>query len=310
MKKNLGRSARSLAAALMVAAVLLAGSCAGTSRGAKKTAVVTYSILGSAVRELVGDALEVVVLVPDGLDPHEWEPSAKDIETINKATLIVQNGLGLEEGMKNALTQARAAGVKIFTASDHIDVRTVGKGEGIPSGDPDQAAGARDPHLWTDPRTMKAVIDALADYFRTDLGIDLSRRRADFDARLDAVDAEIATKVETIPEKDRRLVTGHESMGYFARRYGFKLVGAVVPNLSSQAESSAGELEALRKMIAVNDVSVIFTELGENPKVAKALADDAKLRAVPLLTHSLPKEGGYLEFIRGLASTIVEALKR
>ncbi|HWR13006.1 MAG TPA: metal ABC transporter substrate-binding protein [Rectinemataceae bacterium] len=297
-------------AGLCVAAVLSLGSCGGKTGGAKKTIVVTYSILGAAVKELAGDALEVVVMIPDGLDPHEWEPSAKDIETINKAALVVENGLGLEEGMENALSQARAAGVTFFTASDHIAVRIVGKGEGIPSGDPDQATGAQDPHLWTDPMAMKSVIDALSNYCEANLGVDLSKRRVDLDAGLDALDEEIAAEVGKIPENRRKLVTGHESMGYFAQRYGFKLVGAVVPNLSSQAESSAGELETLKKLIAENDVGVIFTELSENPKVARALADEAKVKAIPLTTHSLPKDGGYAEFIRGLASTIVGALSQ
>lgn len=298
------------AALLLVVAALSLGSCTGNARGGKKTIVVTYSILGSAVKDLVGDAFDVVVSIPDGLDPHEWEPSAKDIETINKATLVVENGLGLEEGMENALSQARKAGVKIFTASDHITVRTVGEGEGIPSGDPDQAVGARDPHLWTDPVTMKAVVDALADYIKADFGVDLSKRRDDLDSRLTALDAEIAASVSNIPEGSRKLVTGHESMGYFAQRYGFKLVGAVVPSLSSQAESSAKELVELKKLIAANGVNVIFTELGENPKVAQALASEAKVEAIPLTTHSLPKDGGYAEFIRGLASTITGALAK
>ncbi len=298
------------AALLLSTAILSLGSCTGKARGGKKTIVVTYSILGSVVKELVGDTFDVVVSIPDGLDPHEWEPSAKDIERINKATIVVENGLGLEEGMENALAQAHKAGVKIFTASDHVIVRTVGKGEGIPSGDPDQAIGAQDPHLWTDPETVKAVVDALADSIKADFGVDLSKRRADLDSRLVALDAEVADSVAKIPESKRKLVTGHESMGYFAQRYGFKLVGAVVPSLSSQAESSAGELAELKKLIAANGVTVIFTELSENPKVVQALSAEAKVEVVPLMTHALPKDGGYTEFVRGLASTITGALAK
>jgi zinc/manganese transport system substrate-binding protein len=297
-------------ALVLIATGLALNSCSGKASGGKKTIVVSYSILGSAVKDLVGENFEVVVAIPDGLDPHEWEPSAKDIEAINKAALVVENGLGLEGGMEKALEQARKAGVKFFTASDHIAVRTVGAGEGIPSGDPDQAAGARDPHIWTDPLTVKAMVDALADEIKADFKVDLSKRRADLDSRLIALDAEIAASVSKIPTERRKLVTGHESMGYFAQRYGFKLVGAVVPSLSSQAESSAGELEALKKLIAANGVKVIFTELSENAKVARALAAEAKVEAVPLTTHALPKDGDYFDFIRGLSSTITSALTK
>jgi zinc/manganese transport system substrate-binding protein len=300
------------AAALLLAAVaaLGLGSCVARAPAGRKTLVVTYSILGSVVKELAGEAFEVSVLIPDGLDPHEWEPSARDIEKINRASLVVENGLGLEGGLEKALGQARQAGVKFFTASDHVMVRIVGKGEGIPSGDADQAAGAQDPHLWTDPVTVQAIVDSLAEEIHADFGVDLRARRAALDARLAALDAEVAAQVAKLPESRRTLVTGHESMGYFAQRYGFRLVGAVVPSLSSQAESSAAGLAALKALIAANGVRVVFTELGGNPKVAQALASDARAEAVPLTTHSLPPDGSYPGFIRLLAATITGALAK
>jgi zinc/manganese transport system substrate-binding protein len=306
---------RKAAAPLLVAALgfsiaLAFGSCAGRAGTGKKTIVVTYSILGSVVKDLVGDRFELIVSIPNTLDPHEWEPSARDIETINRADLVVENGLGLEEGMGKALAQARKAGVEFFTASDHVLVRTVGKGEGLPSGDPDQEVGAQDPHLWTDPVTMEAIVDALADEIEAGFKVDLSARRADLDSRLEALDAEVAAQTAKLPEARRMLVTGHESMGYFAQRYGFKLVGAIVPSLSSQAESSAAELAALKALIAAKGVSVIFTEAGTSPAVAAALAREAKVEAVSLNTHALPEGGGYAEFIRGLASTITQSLAK
>lgn len=302
-------------ALLLLIAALALGSCAEKTGQGKKTIVVTYSILGATVKDLVGDSFDVTVEIPDGMDPHEWEPSAQDIERLNKAALVVENGLGLEGGMEKTLALARKAGVKFFTASDHIKIRSVGQGEGIPSAvgqpaDADQAVGAQDPHIWTDPLTVRDAVDALADEIKADFKVDLSKRRADLDGRLVALDAEVAAKVAKIPVAGRKLVTGHESMGYFAQRYGFKLVGAVVPSLSSQAESSASELVELKRLIAVNGVKVIFTEQSENPKVAQALSSEAKVEAVPLVTHSLPKGGGYAEFIRGLASTITGALSK
>jgi zinc/manganese transport system substrate-binding protein len=212
--------------------------------------------------------------------------------------------------MSKALAAAKKSGVKVFTASDHIIVRTVGAGEGIPSGDPDQAIGAEDPHIWTDPVTMRAVADALAEEIKADYRVDLSKRQADLDSRLDALDAEVSAAADKLPEERRKLVTGHESMGYFAQRYGFKLVGALVPSLSSQAESSAADFVALKKLVQANGMSVIFTEFGENPKVALALAREAKVRSVLLTTHALPKGGDYYDFIRGLSSTIASALSQ
>ena len=275
----------------------------------KKTIVVTYSILGSVVKDLVDGKANVVVSMPNGQDPHEWEPSAKDIETLTKADLIVQNGLGLEGGMEKALAQAKEAGVMFFTASDHITVRHVGAGEGIPSGDPDQAVGAEDPHLWMDPVDMKNIVDALAAQIKTGLGIDLSDQAQSLDARLDSLTQDITGMVAAIPVDNRKLVTGHELMGYYAQRFGFKLVGAIIPSVSSQAEVSASDLAALKKLIEENQVKAVFTELGTPPAVADAIGKETGVKVIELTTHSLPEDGSYFTFMHNLTNVIVDGLK-
>src|SRR5262249_16024991 len=153
--------------------------CASEKPSEKPVVAVTYGILGSVVKDLAGDAFDVKVLMPAGADVHEWAPSAKDIEALRHAALIVRNGLNLEEGLAKALDQAAADGVAVFTASDHIAVRTVKAGQGLPGDDADQQAGARDPHLWMDPQRLKAIELALADELKTRFGSDLSARSAD-----------------------------------------------------------------------------------------------------------------------------------
>jgi zinc/manganese transport system substrate-binding protein len=281
----------------------------GISNTSKKSIVVTYSILGSIVKDLVGEKANVTVSIPNGLDPHEWEPSAKDIETINKAGLVIENGLGLEGGMEKTLQTARNNGVKFFTASAYITVRHVGSGEGIPSGDPDQAIGAADPHLWMDPLTMKSVVSALVPEFKKDLNLDVSSQALDLENRLDNLNKEVVSTVVAVPQDNRKLVTGHESMGYFAQRYGFKLVGVIIPSLSSQAGVSAADLAALKKAIQDNQVKAIFTELGTSPVVAKAIGDETGVKVVELTTHALPSDGSYFTFMRNIASVITNALK-
>jgi zinc/manganese transport system substrate-binding protein len=275
----------------------------------KKTVVVTYSILGSVVKDLAGDSANVVVLMPNGADPHEWEPSAKDIETLNRADLIVQNGIELEGGMQKTLEKAKGSGVKFFTASEHITIRRVGAGEGIPSGDPDQAIGAEDPHLWTDPLIMKDVVAALASQLKSDLAIDVDSRSSDLQTRLVSLNDEISAMASTLPQENRKLVTGHESMGYFAQRYGFKLVGAIIPSITTEAEVSASDLVALKKLIEENNVKAIFTELGTSPAVANAIGKETGVKVLELTTHSLPADGSYFTFERNMAKVIVDGLK-
>jgi zinc/manganese transport system substrate-binding protein len=270
---------------------------------------VTYSILGSVVKELAGDRANVVVLMPNGADPHEWEPSAKDIETLNKADLIVQNGLELESSMQRTLQEASKRGVKTFTAAEHITIRKIGRGEGIPTGDPDQAVGADDPHLWTDPLAMKNVADALAAQLKKDLGIDVDSRSRDLQERLEDLSDEVSATVATLPVADRKLVTGHESMGYFAQRFGFKLIGAIIPSITSQAEVSASSLAALKKLIEDNKVKAIFTELGTSSAVADAIGKETGVKVIRLTTHSVPEDGSYFTFEHNLVKVIVDGLK-
>jgi zinc/manganese transport system substrate-binding protein len=296
---------------LVLLALTLASalSCQPSAVSTKKSIVVTYSVLGAVVKDLVGDKADVTVSVPNGTDPHDWEPSARDIEAINNADLVIENGLGLEGGIKNTLAAARENGVKFFTAADHITVRHVGPGEGIPSGDPDQALGAPDPHLWMDPLTIKSVVSALASTLGQELNLDVTARAQDLENRLDTLSSEIADTVSVIPRENRKLVTGHESMGYFAQRYDFKLVGVIVPSLSSQAEVSAADLAELKKAIQNSQVKAIFTELGTSPAVANAISDETGVRVVELTTHVVPADGSYFTFMMNIAGVVTGALK-
>jgi len=309
-RPDLGLILAILALVTFLAACSRQGTVPAKGQGeSRKTIMVTYTILGSLVSDLAGDSFDVKTLVPNGMDIHEWEPSARDVEALMHADLIVANGLGLEGGMEKTLDRAREAGRPIFLASGQVQVRRVGQGEGIPTDDPDQAVGAEDPHLWTDPLAMKAVVDALALDLRARFGIDLSGRAAILDEKLLALDAEIREKVDVLPQERRSIVTGHESMGWFAERYGFHLVGALVPSLSTQAGASASWLASLKGLIAKNGVKVIFTEVGTPRQVVDALARETGARAVPLATHVLPSDGSYFTFERELAATVVAGLE-
>ena len=299
-----------LGLAPLTALVLVLGGCGRSSSSAtsaRPTIVVTYSVLGAVVRDAVGDLADVVVLIPNGSDPHEWEPSAKDIETVNKARLIVRNGLDLEGGLQDTLDTAQRDGVPTFVAAEHITVRIVGQGEGLPTGDPDQAVGAQDPHLWMDPLAVRDVLLALGPVLRQ-TGIDASVGIARVGEQLIALDAEVRSMLSVVADADRQLVTGHESFGYFADRYGFRLVGAIIPSLTSQAEVSSGDLAALATVIDSTGVRAIFTELGTPTKVAEAIGRETGVAVVGLASHILPADGSYSTFLTGDARTIAAAL--
>jgi zinc/manganese transport system substrate-binding protein len=267
--------------------------------------VVTTTVLGSIVRELVGDAADVSVLMPNGADPHEFQPSAKDAERLANADLVVENGLKLEEGLEDALAQARDDGARIFTATDHVTLLAFGADDAADIAE----HGPNDPHIWTDPLAMRDVVRSLVPELRDALGIDVAARGRTLESRLGALNADIAAEVGRLPADRRKLVTGHESMGYFADRYGFRLVGAVLPSLSSQAQVSSGELATLKDQVREEDVSVIFNEIGTPPGVAAAIADETGARVVELATATLPDDGSYFTFMTSLADGITRALR-
>ena len=268
----------------------------------------TYTVLGAVVREVVGGAAEVTVLMPDGANPHEWSPSARNVETITKADLVIDNGLGLEGNLRDPLNEATRKGVRVFTVADHVTVRKVKVGEGTAADDPDQAPGADDPHLWMDPLTMRQWIGPLVTALNG-VGIDATASAARVETDLGALDAQVSSIVGTIPVDRRKLVTGHESMGYFAERYGFQLIGAVIPAVTSQAEASAGALAGLTARIRAASVPAIFAEIGTPAATVKAIAADSGTKVVELSTHRLPKDGTYRSFMIDIATTVANALR-
>lgn len=261
------------------------------------TIVVTYSILGNIVEQLVGDAATVTTLIPDGQDPHEFEPSAKDIESLNNANIVVSNGLDFEEGLEETLENAKTAGVNVFMAGDYITVRELS--------DEDHDHGAFDPHLWLSPAAMLEMLPELSEAIGTAIGVDLSVQLETLSAELTALDAEIQ---EIIGGLKCELVSGHDEMGYFADRYGCEVIGAVIPSLSTTSEASAGELADLKAEVEIHDVPAIFTGLGTSPAVAEQLASELGVKAVTLSTHFLDGAATYQEFMLRMTNQIAEAL--
>lgn len=294
--------------ALAAAAALLLTACGGGASPSSdgRHVVATTSVLGAVVGELVGDAAEVTVLMENGVDPHDWTPSARDIERVMKADLVVANGLALEEGLEKTLEEAEKGGVPVFRATDHITVREVGT-EDPAGGQEGEEHGAGDPHFWVDPIAMQAVVAALAPELAA-AGIDVGERAADLEQRLGALDGEVRTILAVVPEDRRKLVTGHESMGYLADRYGFELVGTVIPGLSSQGEVSAGQLADLKAVIGAEGVPAIFAEVGTPAAVVEAIGRETGVEVLELPSHTLPEDGSYFTFIRGIATTIAGAL--
>lgn len=298
--------ASALAAALAVT-VLALSSCTADDGPDRPEVVVTTNILGDLVRNVVGEEAGVTVLMRPNADPHSFEISAREAASMTEADLVVSNGLGLEEGLQQHLDRAAGSGAEMFVAGEHVDVLDYSAAEG----------GAPDPHFWTDPAQVVEVVDALADALAGVDGLDtgvLEQRAADYRGELERLDQEMTTAFAGIPEERRSLVTNHHVFGYLAERFGFRVVGAVIPGGTTLASPSAADLDELATAIEEAEVPAIFAESSQPDRLVQVLAEEVGLdvRVVPLFTESLtgPGEGAetYLDMQRANTARITTGL--
>ena len=267
---------------------------------------------------------EVVSILPPLADPHDFEPSMSDRARLDEADLVVANGLGLEEALEDTLASVEADGTPVFTAGDHMttlafDAETSGgrDEEDDHGSEDDHGDGSEDPHVWLDPLRVAAAVAKLADALIHQADLDADRVISCSDAYLadlEALHGDISATLDRVPSARRMLVTNHDSLGYFADRYGFEVVGTIIPAASTLAEPSPAGLEELAHLIEETGVPVIFAEeLGHGSREAAALADRLEDVSVEnLYTGALGPAGSgaesYLAMMRHNAETIAAAL--
>ena len=269
--------------------------------------VVTYSVLGSVVLDLVGDAADVTILIPDGQDPHDYQPSARDIETINNADIVVSNGLDFEEGLEDVLASAIDNGVSVYMVGENITVREPDEdlAEEDHAEEDSHAHGAGDPHLWLSPLSFTEALPSLTAAINTATGLSIDETTAI--NQLTQLDNEINDVIGSIPSCV--MVSGHDEMGYFADRYGCTVIGAIIPSFSTTSEATAKQIADLKVLATTNKVKAVFTGIGTPAEVSEQLASELGIAAVSLSTHYLNGAANYREFMLNLANQIVEALR-
>ncbi|WP_445443060.1 zinc ABC transporter substrate-binding protein AztC [Clavibacter sp. km1a] len=287
-----------LAGAAAAAATALALTGCASAGDDRPTVYVSTNILGDVVEELVGDEAEVVTLMKPNADPHSFEISAQEAARLRSADLVVSNGLGLEEGLQQHLDAAAAADVPMFVAGDAIEVLDYAEGD---------AEGMPDSHFWTDPARMVDVVDALEPVLTGIAGVDpaaVAAHTAGYRADLEALDEEMTAAFGAIPAERRALVTNHHVFGYLADRFGFQVVGAVIPGGTTLAAPSASDLADLVSAVEETGVPTIFAESSSPDRLVQALASEADIRVevVELFTESLTGPEGdapdYLAMMR------------
>ncbi len=329
------RAAWATAAVMLVGLGAAATGCgADTSSGARLRVVATTSVLADVVRNVAGARADVHALIPAGTDPHAFEARPSDLRAVVSADLVVVNGGGLEGTLLDTLADV-GGDVPVVAAARGIATRTPKSGEPghehaadapvtqdgdeLSDGDaPAHSDGAEvDPHYWLDPvlveQYVATVCDALTQADPQGASF-YEANAAEYIERLRGLDAWIREQVTSVPPEHRKLVTNHASHGYWADRYGFRVVGAVIPSVSTGASATARELADLIATIRRERVPAIFVQVQDNPRLAQQLAADTDVTVVTdLYTHSLTGAEGpaptYIDMMKHDTEVIVEALR-
>lgn len=293
--------------------VLWTAGCGGaetTTETGALDVVASVSYLADVAQNVAGDRFEVRSLVPLETDPHSFEPTPSDLRAVAEADLVIVNGGGLEGPLLKTLENAGGEAT-IVDASAGLASRTPQPGE------PPLESSGTDPHFWLDPVLVKTYAANIADAFaKADPAgaAAYAANAAAYTKQLDELDAWIAAQVATVPAADRQLVMNHASHGYFADRYGFTVVGTVIPSVGTGETPTAKQLSELTAAIRESGAKAIFVEIEENPDLARQIAGETGIAVVDdLLDHSLTEPDGaaptYLDMMRFDTRRIVEALK-
>jgi ABC-type Zn uptake system ZnuABC Zn-binding protein ZnuA len=271
------------------------------------------TFMADITQNVAGDRLKVEALMPLGADPHSFEPTPQDVARVAESDVLIVNGAGFEKFLAPLLQNAGGQR-QVVEASAGLTPRVPRTSEGASIGDDPEG----DPHFWLNPINTIHYVENIRDGLSQadPAGKDIYARNAQaYIAQLNDLDAWIAAQTGQIPVEQRLLVTNHESFGYFADRYGFRVIGAIIPSVSTSASPSAKQLAELIDQIKATGAPAIFLETGSNPQLAQQIAGETGVQVVTdLYTHSISAADGpaptYLELMRYNTSQIVEALKK
>ena len=359
MQKLAAVSALSLATALVLSGCVdlsgetdLAAPPAGSPSPALSI-VVSTTVLGGVVSDIArcaeGDDQAVTVVMPVGVDPHDFQPSSAQVASMVAADLVIVNGLGLEEGLLPALDSIGSDGARVLEIGELIDPLPFGAEAEEHSEDEhhddhadedhsepgaeeddhvdedhsesgveedDHAHGAYDPHFWMDMDRMAAAARLIGEEVEAFGAEGYLACGEEVAASIEGAEQELLDTLAGVPDARRILVTDHDALSYFAESFGFRVIGVVIPGGSTLGEPNSQELAALVSVIQDQDVPAIFGDATLSNEILEILAAEAgrDVQVVSLFIGSLggPDSGAtsYEEMMMTNADRIAQALAR
>jgi ABC-type Zn uptake system ZnuABC Zn-binding protein ZnuA len=277
---------------------LVFSSCSG---GSAPDVLTTTTILADVTRNIAGDRLTIDSLLPRGTDPHSYQPVPQDATKVRESRVLVVHGAEYEEFLQALIDNA---GGKENLIEASTGLRLLSDDQGT------------DPHLWLDPNNVIAYADNIREgltQFDPDGAEVYDANATAYIDQLAELDAWINGQVAQIEPQRRVLVTNHEAFAYFAERYGFRVIGAVIPSFSSDSSPSAQQLADLVEQIKIHEVPAIFLDASDNPDLAQQIAAETGVKVVPDLHLESLTEGGpaatYIDMMKDNVTKIVQALQ-
>ncbi|PYI54015.1 metal ABC transporter solute-binding protein, Zn/Mn family [Paenibacillus flagellatus] len=311
------RAVRRLLYALLLVATAAAASGCSLSKpvfsgeGGKLKVTATIGMITDIVRNVGGARVEAIGLMKAGVDPHLYKATKGDIDKLTQADVVFYNGLHLEGKMASILEKL-ADKKPTVAVSRNIDKKTLH--------DMGDGSGQYDPHIWFDVRNWMSATETVRDeLIRLDPAhTDEYRRNADaYLAKLRELHEETKTKIASIPEKSRVLVTAHDAFGYFGTAYGIRVMG--LQGISTASEAGLKDVSQLRDFLVENRIKAVFVESSVPKKTIQAVVDGAKEKGHTvaiggeLFSDAMGEEGTlegtYVGMVRHNVDTIVNALK-
>lgn len=333
----IGRAALGATAAAFVLGACGSDDSASGAAGDGPTVVVTTSVLGDVVSELVGDQADVVTVMGPGADPHVFQASAREVNQMRKGDALIVNGGGHESGLLDVIEATASDGVPTYEMisgvselieggehspydDEHGDDERGDEGhEDDEHDDEEHDHGDLDPHFYLDPARLVESLAGLSGFLAANVeGLDtaaLDEATAAYIAEVEELDAESEAAFSALAADRRKLVSNHDALAYLADRYDLEVVGTVIPSgLSTGDAASAGELAELAGVIEDARVPAIFSDTSASDDVAQALADEVghDVEIVALHTGSLGEDGSgaetYVTMMEQNVTRITEAL--
>ncbi len=278
--------------------------CGDKKSGDKNTdtvkAMVSFNVLKDITNEIGKDKVEVSVMVPNGVEAHDFEPKPKDMATLNDADIFIYNGLDMEPWAKATLK----------TLDSHIITVEAAKNAGIlelKNHKDEKEHGKYDPHIWLSLKETKIMAQNIMEGL---IKVDAKNKEfylknfKEFTGKLDALIREYDEKFTTVNNKN--FVTGHEAFAYLCR--DFKLNEKTVAGVFNEGEATSTKIKEVIDFCKSNSVKTIFMEEGTSPKVAETISKEIGAEVETL--NTLENEGNYVDTMKDNLEKIYTSLKK